>query len=65
MPGLKGNEVYEKLRKIYPNLKVLFASGYTDKVIAQYGVLFQDTNFIAKPFAIEQISEKIHEILNN
>ena len=65
MPGLKGNEVYEELSKIYPGLKVLYASGYTDKIIAQYGVLFQDTNFVAKPFSIEQISEKLYEILHS
>jgi signal transduction histidine kinase/CheY-like chemotaxis protein len=65
MPGLKGNEVYEELSKYYPDLKVLYASGYTDKIIAQYGVLFQDKNFISKPFTIEDISEKIYEILHN
>ncbi len=64
MPGMKGNEVYKELQNYYPNLKVLYASGYTDNVIAQYGVLFKDTNFIAKPFTIESIADKLHEIIH-
>jgi CheY-like chemotaxis protein len=64
MKGLKGNELANELKKLNPNLKVLFASGYTDKVIAKYGVLYKDTHFIAKPFSFDMLAEKIHEILN-
>jgi hypothetical protein len=42
----------------------LYASGYTDKVIGQYGILFKDTNFIAKPFTVEALAEKIYEIIH-
>ncbi|MBN2157254.1 MAG: response regulator [Candidatus Lokiarchaeota archaeon] len=63
MPGMKGHELFEKLKEMYPDLKVLYVSGYTDKIIAQYGVLFKDTNFISKPFSIDILAEKIYDII--
>jgi PAS domain S-box-containing protein len=65
MQGMKGNELANQLKKIDPHLKVLFVSGYTDKVIAKYGVLYKDTHFIAKPFSFEMLAQKISEILHS
>ncbi|MHA1453867.1 MAG: response regulator [Promethearchaeota archaeon] len=65
MQGIKGNELAAKFKEINPDVKVLFASGYTDKVIAKYGILYQDTHFIAKPFSFEILAQKIHEILHS
>jgi hypothetical protein len=39
-------------------------SGYTADVIAHQGVLDKDINFIQKPFSINDLAEKIREILN-
>ncbi len=64
MQGMKGNELFEEMKKIYPKLKVLFASGYTDKIIAQYGILYKDTYFLPKPFTLTILAQKIHEILH-
>jgi len=64
MPEIKGHELYEQLKNYYPDLKVLYASGYTDKIIGQYGVLFKDTNFIAKPYTVESLAEKIYDIIH-
>ncbi len=64
MKGIKGNELANELKKLDPNMKVLFVSGYTDKVIAKYGILYKDTHFIAKPFSFEMLAEKIYEILH-
>ena len=64
MQGLKGNELANQIKKINPNIKVLFASGYTDKVIAKYGILYKDTHFIPKPFNVDSLARKINEILH-
>ncbi|HCW93713.1 MAG TPA: hybrid sensor histidine kinase/response regulator, partial [Flexistipes sinusarabici] len=39
MPGMNGKELSEKIKKLYPNMKVLFMSGYTANVIAHKGIL--------------------------
>ncbi|MEJ2079642.1 MAG: PAS domain S-box protein [Acidobacteriota bacterium] len=64
MPGLNGRELYAKAIQEYPGLKVLFASGYTDDVIAHRGVLDEGVQFIQKPFSVQGLAAKVREILN-
>ncbi|MBA3011562.1 MAG: PAS domain S-box protein, partial [Desulfobacula sp.] len=51
MPEMNGRELSEHLKILYPDLKVLFMSGYTANVIAHRGVLDDGVNFISKPFS--------------
>ena len=39
MPGMNGKQVYERIKEIKPEQKVLFTSGYTDDIIAKKGIL--------------------------
>ena len=39
MPGMSGRELADIVCKLRPGIKVLFMSGYTNDLIAQYGVL--------------------------
>jgi len=64
MPAMNGRELYETLRGMKPELKVLFMSGYTENVIAQHGVLDPGTPFIQKPFTIESLACKVREVLD-
>jgi len=65
MPGMNGKELAEQLRIHYPELKVLFMSGYTDDIIARRGVLEPDIPFLQKPFSRDQVAEKIQRILHS
>lgn len=65
MPVMNGKMLYDKIKEIYPDLKVLFMSGYTDDIINQQGIANLSLNFIHKPFSIEPLSIKISQILNN
>ena len=51
--------------RIYPDIKVVFMSGYADNAIAQLGVLDIDKNFIQKPFSPIELVKKIQEVLKN
>jgi len=64
MPGLNGRELYNRVKNIDPDIKVLFMSGYTDDVITKRGVLPEGTNFIHKPFTILQLAEKVRAVLD-
>ena len=59
MPGMSGKQLFEKIRDIFPNVKVLFMSGYTCDVIARHGVVEKGVNFIQKPFSMKKLAEKI------
>ncbi|HEY8946972.1 MAG TPA: response regulator, partial [Polyangiaceae bacterium] len=65
MPGLNGRELYEGLRQLRPELKVLFMSGYTTDVIAHHGVLDEGVHFLQKPFTRGALSGKIREALES
>ena len=39
MPRLSGRKLVEELAPLRPEMKVLFASGYTDDAIVRHGVL--------------------------
>ncbi len=63
MPGMSGRVVFEELRKLKPDAKVLLTSGYgldgqTQELIASGGC-----GFIQKPFTIAAITQKLSEIL--
>ncbi|MDD2542244.1 MAG: response regulator [Desulfuromonadaceae bacterium] len=64
MPELNGRELYDRIRGINQDIKVLFMSGYTDDVITTRGVLPEGTNFIHKPFTILQLAEKVRMVLD-
>jgi CheY-like chemotaxis protein len=53
MPGMDGQELWNRLSALRPGLKVLFMSGYTDEHIARHGVIDESTCFIEKPFTPE------------
>lgn len=64
MPEMNGRELSEQLQLLYPELKILFMSGYTANVIAHQGVLDEGIYFISKPFSPKDIALKIREVLD-
>ncbi len=61
MPGMDGIELSKHVREIYPGLKIIFMSGYTeDKFKDDMGV---DIHFLAKPFTLKQLAEKVKDVL--
>ena len=62
MPDMGGGEVYDRLKEIDPDIKVLLSSGYSiDGQAAE--ILKRGCNgFIQKPFNMKELSAKIIEI---
>ncbi len=65
MPGMGGGEVYDRIKAISPNVKVLLSSGYSVEGQAEKILKRGCDGFIQKPFKIKELSKKIREILNN
>jgi YesN/AraC family two-component response regulator len=65
MPEMNGKQLADALRRISPNIKHLFISGYTANTLAPKGVLDQETNFIEKPYSRSQLGQKIREVLQS
>lgn len=64
MPGITGRELATRLLQQRPDLKVLFLSGYTDRAIAQQGMLEPGVAFLEKPFTADGLSRKIRQALD-
>ncbi len=65
LPDMRGPEIAERLRKVRPDIAVLFISGYTHDAIARDGVLEQDVNFLQKPFTMTKLGEKVRRMLDS
>ena len=64
MPGMSGSELARLLKPLYPEIKILYMSGYTDNAIVRHGVLEKGINYIQKPFTMEGLARKVREVLD-
>jgi two-component system cell cycle sensor histidine kinase/response regulator CckA len=64
MPGMNGGETYERLREIDPDIKVLLSSGYSYNDQATRIIERGCDGFIQKPFSLEELSQRIQEVLS-
>ncbi len=64
MPDMNGYELAEKLKAARPEAKVLYMTGYRDKVLLEStGRPVSDAPLIRKPFTAHNLVAKIEEIL--
>ena len=64
MPIMGGLELSEKIKEIYPDIQVLFASGYMDNGIHQEILTGAKGRFINKPYNIQDIMVMIRQLLD-
>jgi YesN/AraC family two-component response regulator len=64
MPGLTGLALAEELRRLRPEIRVLYMSGYTDKALIDTSMLGPREAFIGKPFTPMALSGKLRELLD-
>ncbi|MGB7575046.1 MAG: ATP-binding protein [Thermodesulfobacteriota bacterium] len=64
MPGMSGSELAKLLKPLYPEIKILYMSGYTDNAVVRHGVLEKGVNYIQKPFTMEGLARKVREVLD-
>jgi DNA-binding response OmpR family regulator len=64
MPKMNGKEVFEEIRTLRPDMKVLFTSGYTGDILNGSGEIGSEYDFIAKPQPPEELMAKVREILD-
>ena len=65
MPKKNGVELHAEFRKILPDIKVLYISGYSDNILGPHGVLREDINFLGKPFSHDILNRKVKSVLRN
>ncbi len=63
MPRMGGGEAYDKMKEINPKVKVLLSSGYSIDSEAKEILARGCDAFIQKPFGMQELSQRIREIL--
>ena len=64
MPEMSGDEVFERIKEINPDAKVLLSSGYSIDGQARSILDKGCDGFIQKPFSMGELSEKIREVVD-
>jgi CheY-like chemotaxis protein len=64
MPEMSGRELTDRVREKIPDLKVLYTTGYTRNAIVHNGILDRGTNFLTKPFSVDELARKVRQILD-
>ena len=64
MPGKNGKEMIADIREIRSGIKVLFMSGYSADTLFGKGILGENDELITKPFKINDLLNKIRELLD-
>lgn len=64
MPEMNGVELYAQLRETRSEMKALFMSGYAEDVVVRHGVLPEGTEFIQKPFNMEDLANRVRQTLD-
>ena len=65
MPDMNGRRLAEAASKLRPDIKVLYTTGYARNAIVHNGVLDPGVDFLAKPFTVDQLGEKIRQVFSN
>ena len=64
LPQMNGKGLSDRINIIRPGIRRLFMSGYPADVITRQGIIYEDLNFIQKPFDEHTLISKIRETLD-
>ncbi len=64
MPVMSGKDAYDEIRKLRPDIKVIFASGYDPDQVRQKALLAQNVPVVYKPVPMAVLLKKMREVLD-
>jgi two-component system, cell cycle sensor histidine kinase and response regulator CckA len=64
MPGVSGPELADLMTERWPEVRVLYMSGYTDGMLADHGVDLDEIQLLRKPFATGELLRAVADTLH-
>ena len=64
MPDLSGPDVAQRVVRLHPEIKVLYVSGFANRIPLDVGTLNRRASFLPKPFTPQALAAKVRECLD-
>lgn len=64
MPRMDGIELSFKLREYFPDCKIIFMSGYSDKEYLKSAILLKAVNYVEKPLNINELTQAVRDAVD-
>ena len=64
LPGMNGRELADAALLAYPDLRVVYTSGYARMAIANLGLLEHGVHLLPKPFRIDSLARMLRSALD-
>jgi PAS domain S-box-containing protein len=64
LPRMNGRELAEEVRRLRPDMPVLFTTGYAQDAMFQHGKLEGNAELLTKPFNRAQLAERVRYLLD-
>ncbi|MDE2493791.1 MAG: response regulator, partial [Alphaproteobacteria bacterium] len=64
MPNMDGPTLVRAVRRIRPEIAIIFMSGYAEEAFRRNDEKAEDLHFLPKPFGLKQLAAKVKEVLS-
>ena len=64
MPSMNGKELAQRIKEMYPNIRTIYMSGYTDNSLIATEIIDKNDLMIQKPFTPQQLAAVIKKALS-
>jgi CheY-like chemotaxis protein len=64
MPQMSGKELAEEVKRLQPEIRVLYMTGYTEDTIVHQGMLEPGALLLQKPFTPSGMARRVREVLD-
>jgi CheY-like chemotaxis protein len=64
LPGMNGRQLADQARETRPGLKILFITGYAENAAIAKGFLQPGMEMITKPFDLDNLSQRVREMVS-
>jgi two-component system cell cycle sensor histidine kinase/response regulator CckA len=64
MPNMDGPTMVRAVKRIKPEIAVIFMSGYAEEAFRRNDEKAEDLHFLPKPFGLKQLAAKVKEVLS-
>jgi CheY-like chemotaxis protein len=59
MPNMRGDDLARRMRVAFPDLRVLYLTGFTDALFTSRPLLWENETFVEKPITTEGLREAV------